>query len=169
MEGGAATALAKARLDGTVLKEKTCFSPQTPQRGSRHFGCRISISGGMLYLSIGDRGNRDFSQDMTSHNGAVIRIAPEDGAAEIFTKGHRNPQGMAIHPASGAIWVNEHGPKGGDEINILREGENYGWPVVSHGREYFGGTVGEGSNLPPAMQTLSGSGAVDRTVGDGVL
>ena len=150
VEGGAATTLMQARLDGTALTEQqVMFTSNTPQKGGRHFGCRIGIAGGDLYLSIGDRGARDDSQNMQSHSGAVIRIPRDGGAASIFTKGHRNQQGMAIHPATGGIWVGEHGPKGGDEVNILSAGANYGWPVVSHGVEYFGGKVGEGLKSAP--------------------
>lgn len=151
VEGGAATALMKARLNQAALIDQTLlFTSNTPRRGGHHFGCRIAITGGMIYLSIGDRGNRDDSQAIESHSGAVIRLPVEGSrAAEIFTKGHRNPQGMDIHPETGALWVNEHGPKGGDEINILTPGANYGWPIVSHGREYFGGKVGEGITSAP--------------------
>ena len=114
----------QARLDGTALTgQEVMFTSNTPQKGGRHFGCRIGIAGGDLYLSIGDRGARDDSQNMQSHSGAVIRIPRAGGAASIFTKGHRNPQGMAFHPATGGIWVGEHGPKGGDEINILSAGQ----------------------------------------------
>ena len=148
VEGGAATALMKAKLNGaTLVNQQLLFTANTPQPGGHHFGCRISIAGGGLYLSIGDRGNRDDAQVMASHSGSVIRLpihSDGDNDAVIFTKGHRNPQGMAVHPETGDIWINEHGPKGGDEINILREGENYGWPIVTHGREYYGAKVGDG-------------------------
>jgi glucose/arabinose dehydrogenase len=148
VEGGAATALMKANLNGSrLIQQQVLFTANTPQTGGHHFGCRISIAGGWLYLSIGDRGNRDDAQVMESHSGSVIRlplIAGEGDDAMIFTKGHRNPQGMAVHPKTGEIWINEHGPKGGDEINILMEGKNYGWPIVTHGREYYGAKVGDG-------------------------
>ena len=153
VKGGAATALMKAKLNAAALvDQQILFTANTPQTGGHHFGCRISITGGMLYLSIGDRGNRDDAQVMASHSGSVIRIPLNDEGGDdtmIFTKGHRNPQGMAIHPETGDIWINEHGPKGGDEINILMEGKNYGWPIVTHGREYYGAKVGDGITSAP--------------------
>ena len=148
VKGGAATALMRAKLNvATLVEQHVLFAANTPQSGGHHFGCRISIIGKMLYLSIGDRGNRDDAQVMESHSGSVIRLplnAEGDHDAMIFTKGHRNPQGMAVHPETGDVWINEHGPKGGDEINILMEGKNYGWPIVTHGREYYGAKVGDG-------------------------
>jgi glucose/arabinose dehydrogenase len=149
----AATSLMVARLEGDKLVEQELlFTSNTPHSGGRHFGCRIIIKDGMVHLSLGDRGNRDDSQDMDSHSGAVIRLPLENGGeAEIFAKGLRNPQGMAVHPGSNAIWVGGHGPKGGDEINILAKGANYGWPIVSHGKEYFGGKVGEGLKSAPGF------------------
>ena len=150
VEGGSATTLMRARLVDDRLTEKVLmFTSNTPQKGGHHFGCRMAIQDGSIFLSIGDRGKRDDAQVMTSHSGAVIRLPLKGGDADIFTKGHRNPQGMAIHPESMAIWVNEHGPKGGDEINILAQGNNYGWPIVSHGREYYGGKVGDGITSAP--------------------
>lgn len=148
--GGGATALLRARLEGNdLIQQQLMFVSNTPRRGGHHFGCRLAVADGAIYLSIGDRGEREDSQDPASHSGAVISVPLDGGPAEIFTKGHRNPQGMAIHPPTGAIWVNEHGPKGGDEINILAAGENYGWPLISHGREYYGGKVGEGIASAP--------------------
>jgi glucose/arabinose dehydrogenase len=145
VDSEAATALAKARLDGDQLVDlQVIYTSNLVSRSGVHFGCRLVIADGGIYLSQGDRGMRETVQDPDLHGGTVIRIGLADGAVSVFTKGHRNAQGMAIHPETGAIWVNEHGPRGGDEINILVEGENYGWPIVSHGREYSGGTVGEG-------------------------
>jgi len=106
-------------------------------------------------MSIGDRGNRYEAQDANSHAGSVIRVNKYDGStndkkaynswpAEVYTKGHRNPQGMAINNKTNEIWVNEHGPKGGDEINVLKPGKNYGWPIVTYGEEYWGGKIGQG-------------------------
>ena len=145
VEGGAATALSRARLAGGALTElELLFTSNLISQSGVHFGCRLGAQDGAIFLSHGDRGMRDFAQDPASHGGAVIRIDLSTRAITTFTKGHRNPQGMAIHPRTGAIWVNEHGPRGGDEINILTRGANYGWPLVSHGREYSGGPVGEG-------------------------
>ena len=116
------------------------------------------LADNFIYLSLGDRGARDAAQDSSIYAGAVIRLhvdgklAPAGltgGLAGSFTKGHRNPQGMAIYPQTGEMWVHEHGPKGGDEINILQEGANYGWPILSYGREYFGGQIGDGQTQAP--------------------
>ena len=150
VEGGAATALSRARLEGGALTGvELLFTSNLISPSGVHFGCRLGAQGGAIFLSHGDRGMRDFAQDPASHGGAVIRIDLTTRAITTFTKGHRNPQGMAIHPETGAIWVNEHGPRGGDEINILNAGANYGWPLVSHGREYSGGPVGEGLKTKP--------------------
>lgn len=161
--GGAATALDLARLEGDRLTQrKTIFQANDISPRPLHFGCRIAIHQGRLYLSIGDRGQRDNAQNMASHAGSVVRLhldgrIPDDnpvftgGAPGLFTKGHRNPQGMAVHAETGAVWVNEHGPKGGDEVNILNAGANYGWPLASFGKEYFGGPVGAGLTRYPGM------------------
>ena len=154
--GGAVTALDTAVLEGARLRNrKTLCEANDISPRPLHFGCRIALHEGHLYRSIGERGQRDNAQDPASHAGSVVRLhldgsIPADnpafssGAPGLFTKGHRNPQGVAIHPATGYIWVNEHGPKGGDEINILNAGANYGWPLASFGKEYFGGPVGDG-------------------------
>ena len=161
--GGAVTALDLARLeDDRLTQRKTLFQANDVSPRPLHFGCRMAVHHGHLYLSIGDRGQRDNAQDLTSHAGSVVRLhldgrIPDDnpvftgGAPGLFTKGHRNPQGMAVHPVTGAVWVNEHGPKGGDEINILSAGANYGWPLASFGKEYFGGPVGAGLTRYPGM------------------
>jgi glucose/arabinose dehydrogenase len=105
-----------------------------------HFGCLLAIVGNELYVSLGERGDRHATQNEQSHSGSVVRINLDGSIAhkipqqsgwrpEILTKGHRNPRGMAVNPRTGEVWVNEHGPKGGDEINILRAGANYGWPL----------------------------------------
>ena len=163
MDGGAATALLSARLDNDKLTDTSLlFTSNSIRKGGRHFGCRLAIDGAYLFMSIGDRGQREDAQDPRSHSGAVVRLDKLTGAMAgsnsqpdwdpaLFSKGHRNPQGMAIHPETGDIWVHEHGPKGGDEINQLQSGANYGWPVVSHGKEYFGGPVGEGKRSAPGF------------------
>lgn len=161
--GGSATAVFRARLDGTALTDgRVIFTSNTESGNGYHFGCRLVQQDGHLYITLGERADRDTAQDAARHAGAVVRLnldgsLPADnpqqpGWAEgLFTKGHRNPQGMAIHPETGAIWVNEHGPKGGDEINILTPGANYGWPITSHGKEYSGATVGDGLKSAPGI------------------
>ena len=161
--GGGATAILKAQLNGSTLTgQKTIFTSNAAGGGGRHFGCRLVLLDGHLYATIGDRGDRDTAQDPGLHAGTVVRLDPDGGPAggnsgkpgwdeSVFSMGHRNAQGMAVHPESGAIWVNEHGPRGGDEINILELGANYGWPVTTHGKEYYGPTIGDGLTSAPGI------------------
>ena len=134
-------------VDDQLEKRNTIFESNNPSWSSYHFGCRLEITDSNLYASLGERGNRFNSQDASSHAGSIIRInldgsIPADNprlqgwAQENFSIGHRNPQGLKVNPETKEIWSHEHGPKGGDEINIISAGENYGWPVVSHGFEY---------------------------------
>ena len=153
---GAATAVNKAVLDGNALvQQDVIFTANNSSWKSVHFGCRLAIprtgsQAGYLFASLGDRGDRDNAQDPAHHAGSIIRLHPDgrvpddnpkhDGwAPEIWSIGHRNPQGMTTDPLTGTIWTHEHGPRGGDEINRITGGENYGWPTVSHGREYATG------------------------------
>ena len=167
--GGARTTVARAELDGDRLRNvQRIFAMNRASRGSRHFGSRLAfLNDGDLVVGLGDRGQRQRAQDPADHAGSVLRMRPDGspsprttalaiaGAApEVFTYGHRNVQGLAIHPGTGAIWVHEHGPRGGDEINVLRGGANYGWPVVTHGREYSGGSIGIGTEAPGMEPSL---------------
>ncbi|MBN7799073.1 PQQ-dependent sugar dehydrogenase [Parahaliea mediterranea] len=168
-EGGAfSTRVSRGRLaDGALVDVEELFTAQPFFRERRHFGSRLLLDGGYLYVTVGDRGNRDLAQSLETHNGKVLRLT-EDGALppdnpfvgvpgarpEIWTYGHRNPQGMARHPVTGAIWVAEHGPQGGDELNVLRRGANYGWPLVTYGEEYGGGRIGEGTHRAGTEQPL---------------
>ena len=160
---GVSTALSVSSLkNNELVSTKILFSSNNRSNSTVHFGCRIGIKDKFVYMSIGDRGDRHQSQNTLSHAGSIIKVNKYDGSThessniennwlpELFTKGHRNPQGMAINSVTGDIWINEHGPKGGDEINVLKRGRNYGWPVVTHGKEYFGGKIGEG------IKTLKG-------------
>lgn len=152
-EGGN-TELMRAKLENNQLTNKEVLYKGTPNstRG-QHFGSRIDFDNeGHLYFSIGDRGDRDVNpQDLTRDGGKVYRLnldgsIPEDnpfvgesGAKEAtYSYGHRNPQGMIFNEETNEIWVHEHGPQGGDEINVVKKGENYGWPVVSYGINYDG-------------------------------
>ena len=153
-EEGAHTALMMATLEGSTLtNQKVLYKGSPNTRKGHHFGSRIVFDDtGHLYFSIGDRGARDKNpQDVSRDGGKIYRLnldgsiprdnpfVGQDGAKEaIFSYGHRNPQGMAIHPKTGEVWLHEHGPKGGDEINISRAGLNYGWPVISYGINYNG-------------------------------
>ena len=162
------TAVARAELAGDRLAGlERIFAMNRASSAGRHFGSRLAfLPDGDLLVTIGDRGQRDRAQDPSDHAGSVLRIRPDGspsprttalaipGAApEVFTFGHRNAQGLAIHPATGAIWVHEHGPRGGDEINVLRGGANYGWPLATHGREYWGGRIAS-SEAPGTEQPL---------------
>lgn len=168
VDGGFTTRVARGRLRGSALEDlQILFTalPAFPQR--RHFGSRLLLDEGYLYITVGDRGNRDLAQALHTHNGKVLRLTEEGhvppdnpfvgqaGArGEIYSYGHRNPQGIAKHPVNGSIWVAEHGPQGGDEINILRKGANYGWPVITYGEEYGGGKIGEGTHKEGMEQPL---------------
>ena len=148
--------LARATLaDGELKDLKVFFKAKPKSFGGRHFGSRLVFDNiGHLYMTYGDRGNRYNAQNLSTHEGAVFRFTA-DGAVppdnpfvgnpealpEIYSYGHRNMQGAALHPETGALWVHEHGPQGGDEVNIIRRGANYGWPVITYGEEYGGGPV----------------------------
>ncbi|GGZ15281.1 hypothetical protein GCM10007049_04190 [Echinicola pacifica] len=149
---GANTAIMRARFDGSKLSDQQVLYKASPNsKKGQHFGTRMAFDDeGYLYFSIGDRGDRDVNpQDITQDCGKVYRIHGdgtipesnpfynEEGAKKaIFSYGHRNPQGMFFHPEYKEIWVNEHGPQGGDEINIVQKGANFGWPLVSYGINY---------------------------------
>lgn len=151
---GANTAIMRARLDGNTLVDKQrLYKGEPNSRRGQHFGGRIEFDReGYLYFGIGDRGNRDENpQDITRDNGKIYRLhddgsvpdgnpftGRQDAVGAIFSYGHRNPQGLAMHPGTGRIWEHEHGPRGGDEVNIIEKGKNYGWPVVSFGINYNG-------------------------------
>lgn len=148
---GATTALLRGRFNGKALADaQDLFVADNCNTANPHFGSKLAFApDGSLYMTIGERGDRQRSQNTASHGGKILRLT-EDGKPapgnpflgrdgykpEIFSYGHRNPQGLAIHPETGAVWANEHGPQGGDELNILAAGRNYGWPVASYGREY---------------------------------
>ena len=165
--GGLRTAVARAELAGDRLRGlRRIFAMNRASGGGRHFGSRLAfLPDGDLVVTLGERGQRHRAQDPADHAGSVLRIRPDGspsprttalaipGAApEVYSFGHRNAQGLAIHPATGEIWIHEHGPRGGDEINIVRGGANYGWPVVTHGREYSGARVGDGRSEAPGME-----------------
>ena len=158
---GSNTAVARAKLDGNTLVDVQVLYKAVPNtRRGQHYGSRLEFDDdGFLYFSIGDRGNRDVNpQDLARDGGKVYRIhddgrIPADnpfvgraGAiAAAYSLGHRNPQGMARHPTTGLIWTHEHGPRGGDEVNVIAAGQNYGWPILSYGVNYSGTPFAEGT------------------------
>jgi len=169
--GGAGTALARARLDlaGNRLDDVQVLFRQTPKTGGgRHFGSRVVVArDGRLFVTVGERGERERAQDTTVNRGQVVRIAadgtiPDDNPfvgkqgfrPEIWSYGHRNPQGAALHPETGELWTVEHGARGGDEINRPLPGRNYGWPVIAYGRHYSGGKIGIGTQGPGMEQPV---------------
>ena len=168
--GGYGTEVLRGRLKGRTLVDVQVLFRMLPKstRG-QHFGSRLVFDRqGYLYITLGDRGEQQRAQRLDDHAGSVIRLhddgrVPADnpfrdhpGARpEKFTLGNRNLQGAALHPQSGELWTHEHGPQGGDEINIIRAGVNYGWPVITFGRNYGTGTaIGEGTAKPGMAQPL---------------
>lgn len=154
----------KARLaDVTVI-----FRQEPAIGGGFHFGSRIAIArDGMLFVTLGERYQRDRAQDLSGHLGKVIRIRPDgtvppdnpfvgrQGARpELWSYGHRNAQSAAIHPATGKLWIVEHGPRGGDEVNIPEAGKNYGWPVIGYGVDYSGAKIHTGTHKEGMEQPI---------------
>ncbi|MEM7470237.1 MAG: PQQ-dependent sugar dehydrogenase [Pseudomonadota bacterium] len=165
---GVGTALGVGRLnaDGTGFESFTKLWQMAPHPGEgRHFGSRIvEAPDGHIFLTTGDRGDRPSAQDLGNHNGAVIRLERSghtpsdnplvdrpDAEPDIYSYGHRNPQGAALD-LNGDLWVVEHGARGGDEVNKIIAGANYGWPVISYGRHYSGAKIGEGTEQPGMEQ-----------------
>ena len=168
--GTAGTAVARGRLGETGLEDVRVIYRQRPKvSGSNHFGSRLVFArDGTLFVTQGERyAYRDAAQDLASGLGKIVRIQP-DGAVpadnpfvgragaqpEIWSAGHRNVQGAALHPETGQLWIVEHGPRGGDELNTPEAGKNYGWPVITYGREYWGPKIGEGTAKPGMEQPL---------------
>ncbi|WP_460035744.1 PQQ-dependent sugar dehydrogenase [Methylothermus subterraneus] len=151
--GGAGTAVARARLGEKGLEDlKVIFRQQPKASGGNHFGARLVFApDGTLFVTLGERFQFDPAQDLSNHLGKIVRIRPDGSVPadnpfvgrpgarpEIWSYGHRNVQGAAIHPETGALWASEFGPAGGDELNWVEPGKNYGWPLVSWGKHYFG-------------------------------
>lgn len=168
-EGGN-TALFRAKLEGNKLTNmERLYKAELNTKRGQHFGSRIEFDNdGYLYFSVGDRGNRDENpQDITRDAGKIYRLnddgsVPKDNPfvdtpnakTAIYSYGHRNPQGMAKHPETGEIWVHEHGPKGGDEINIVKKGKNFGWPIISYGINYSGTSFTDKTEMKGMEQPL---------------
>lgn len=166
VEGGALTRLVVARLApgaDALVGLRTVIDAGPPQAGGRlHYGSRIAFGAqGHIFLSTGERNERARAQRLDDLAGKVLRLARDgsvppdnpfvgraDARPEIWSYGHRNPQGLAMNPWTGSLWEAEFGPRGGDEINVIRRGANYGWPVVSHGREYWGPRISREVSAP---------------------
>jgi len=162
-DGLTTTALARAKFDGKALSElKEIFVANTWSKSTTNYGGRIAFDrNGFLFLTVGERQEQERAQNARDHGGKVLRLR-DDGSVppdnpfvgkpdylpEIYSLGHRSPQGLAVHPETGAIWENEHGPLGGDEINIILPGKNYGWPLVTFGNDYDGKKITELTSRP---------------------
>lgn len=173
-EGASGTSVARGRLvedagNARLENVEVIFRQQPAVSGSGHYGSRLVFGrDGTLFVTLGERQTqRARAQDLSTHLGKVVRILPDGGVPddnpfarmpgarpEIWSYGHRNPQGAALDPATGRLWTVEHGPRGGDELNHPEAGKNYGWPVISYGREYGGGSIGEGTARPGMEQPV---------------
>jgi aldose sugar dehydrogenase len=153
---GATTAVSRGTFTGDRLENvEEIFEAAAWSQAGQHFGSRLVFDrDGYLFITIGDRGSMNRAQDRSDHVGTTVRLhddgrVPRDNPfvgqsgvrPEIFSYGHRNAQGMALHPETGRVWQNEHGPRGGDEINLVQPGRNYGWPVITHGINYDGSVI----------------------------
>jgi len=149
-----------------IISRERIFTALPYYKEPNHFGCRLLLKDGYLFVTMGERYfQRDSAQTLSNHLGKVMRVF-EDGSIppdnpyintngalpEIWSYGHRNPQGLAINPVTGELWEHEHGPKGGDEINIIKPAVNYGWPVICHGIDYDGKPIGEGITEKEGME-----------------
>jgi glucose/arabinose dehydrogenase len=159
----------RGKLEGNKLVDvKEIFVALPKVDSAHHFGCRLAFDAQQhLYISLGDRGSvKEEAQSTGNHIGGVVRLK-DDGAIpadnpfvggpapELFSYGHRNVQGMAVHHKTGEVWTHEHGPKGGDEINILSKGANYGWPTITYGVNYNGSIITDKTEMPGMLQPLT--------------
>lgn len=165
-----ATTLARGKLtDSTLTDWQDVFISRSRTSTNHHFGSRIAFDRqGHVFMSIGDRGVRENAQDLYNHAGTIVRlnvdgsvpqdnpfIADDDALNEIWSYGHRNPQGLYFNAETQQLWSNEHGPRGGDEINLISAGQNYGWPIISYGKEYYSfASVGEGTHKEGMIQPV---------------
>jgi aldose sugar dehydrogenase len=169
--GRAGTTVARGRVGETGLENVQVVWRQEPKvSGGAHFGSRLVWArDGNLFITTGDRQNRPFVQDLSKLQGKVIRVrpdgsiprdnpfvnrAPPGARPEIWSYGHRNMQGAALHPETGQLWTVEHGARGGDELNAPKAGRNYGWPVITYGRDYSGASIGEGQRKAGMEQPI---------------
>lgn len=167
-KGGGTTAVAVGRLvDNRLENVEELYVALPRTRGGRHFGSRLVLSEGYIFITVGERGDPDRAQALDDPAGSVIRlhedgrvpednpfVADADARPEIYTYGNRNPQGMTQDPVSGELYLVEHGPLGGDELNLIEPGVNYGWPVITYGRSYSGFKIGEGTHKKGMAQPV---------------
>jgi glucose/arabinose dehydrogenase len=168
-DGGNSTRVARATLGAGRLEDlEVIFMAEPLVNSTYHFGSRLVFDReGHLLITVGERRDGERAQDLADHNGSVIRLHPDgsvpadnpfvgDAGArpEIFSYGHRNAQGLALHPTTGVPWLHEHGARGGDEVNIVRPGVNYGWPVITYGIDYSGAPIGEGTHKEGMAQPV---------------
>jgi len=173
MANGGRTSVARAKLvDAEPIRladVKIIFKQDGPLSSGNHYGCRIAqASDGNLFVTLGEHfTHRDEAQNLGNHLGKIIRVTPEGGVPgdnpfvgqasvrpEIWSYGHRNPQSLAFNPVSGELWEIEHGPRGGDEVNIIRKGRNYGWPVIGYGIDYNGAKIHESTTKEGMEQPI---------------
>ena len=166
------TEVARGKLAGgpgawSMESVEVLFRMAPKSSASLHFGSRIVFDrAGLMYVTLGERGDKDRAQKLDDHGGKIVRLTDDGKPApgnpfsgdpkakpEVFSLGHRNVQGAAIHPKTGVLWASEHGPQGGDELNVIKAGVNYGWPVITYGVNYMTGTkIGEGTEKPGMAQ-----------------
>ena len=160
---GAMTAVVRGRIrEGRWVDQQDVFRVPVEKHvdTAYHYGSRLAIAGDYVYISVGDRGRKEMAQQLDRPNGKIHRLhldgrVPNDNPfrapgqfASTWSFGHRNPQGLDAHPVTGEIWASEHGPRGGDEVNHIRRGRNYGWPLVSHGMDYDGTAISASPRMP---------------------
>jgi glucose/arabinose dehydrogenase len=160
------TVVDRFRIRGnSVVDRERIFTANAYSEDRFHYGGRMVFVGNYLFVTVGDRHHQNRAQELTNHAGKIIRlfdngrvppdnpfVGRKDALPEIWSYGHRNPQGLVVHPETGELWEHEHGPRGGDELNIIRSGANYGWPVISYGWEYSGGHIGMGVTAKEGME-----------------
>ncbi len=166
-DGGAGTAVGRGNLgDGRLEDVEVIFRQRPKVSGSNHFGSRLVFArDGTLFVTLGERYQKERAQRLTETLGKIVRINPDgstpadnpffgrsDALPEIYSLGHRNVQGATLHPETGRLWTAEHGAQGGDEINRPEAGNNYGWPIITYGRDYSGAPIGEGTAKPGLEQ-----------------
>ena len=151
--------------ENKLVDRQRIFTADAYSEDRFHYGGRMVFLGGYLFLTVGERHHQDRAQELSNDAGKILRlrddgtvppdnpfVGTKDARPEIWSYGHRNPQGLVLHPETGELWENEHSPLGGDELNIIRRGANYGWPVISYGWQYSGGPIGKGITAQEGME-----------------